>query len=61
MKYIRKICPTCGNEFVVLENVEEKAVYCTLECLLDAQDHDHLKGDGVSSLMLHSPTHDLLH
>ncbi len=47
MKYIRKICPICGNEFIVLKDMEEKAVYCTLECLSDAQ--NHLKGDGVST------------
>lgn len=38
MNYIRKICPNCGNEFVVLTAVEEKAVYCTLECLSEYQD-----------------------
>jgi transcription elongation factor Elf1 len=38
MSYIRKICPTCGSEFVVLENIEKKANYCTLECLLKSQE-----------------------
>ncbi|HWQ48506.1 MAG TPA: hypothetical protein VN414_06085 [Methanosarcina sp.] len=33
MKYIRKVCPVCGSEFIVLKNREEKAVYCTLHCL----------------------------
>ena len=33
MNYIRKYCPNCGNEFVVLENVKRKDVYCTLQCL----------------------------
>lgn len=47
MEYIRKICPVCGNEFIVLKGMEEKAVYCTLECLLEAQ--DHLKVDWVST------------
>ncbi|HEY3362615.1 MAG TPA: hypothetical protein VGK06_12595 [Methanosarcina sp.] len=37
MNYIRKICPNCGNEFVILESVEEKAIYCTLKCLLEFQ------------------------
>ncbi len=37
MEHIRKICPVCGNEFVVLKSAEEKAVYCTLECLSEAQ------------------------
>jgi hypothetical protein len=34
MDYLSKICPTCGNEFVVLKDMEEKATYCTLKCLL---------------------------
>lgn len=38
MDYIRKICPICRNEFIVLNTVEEKAVYCTLKCLLESQD-----------------------
>ncbi|HOW13429.1 MAG: hypothetical protein QUS12_14815 [Methanosarcina sp.] len=37
MEYITKTCPVCGHEFVVLEKVEKKAIYCTLECLLAAQ------------------------
>ena len=37
MEYIRKICPVCGNEFVVLKSADNKAVYCTLECLSEAQ------------------------
>lgn len=36
MEYIKKTCPVCGKEFLVLESVEEKAVYCTLECLIRA-------------------------
>lgn len=40
MNYIRKICPTCGREFVILKEVEEKAVYCTIECLLEFQDEE---------------------
>lgn len=34
---MRKICPTCGNKFFVLKTVDEKAVYCTLECLKKVQ------------------------
>lgn len=37
MEYVRKICPICGNEFFVLKTAEEKAVYCTLECLAKVQ------------------------
>lgn len=37
MRYIRKICPACGSEFVVLESMEEKAIYCTLKCFLESQ------------------------
>jgi transcription elongation factor Elf1 len=49
MNYIRKNCPNCGNEFVVLENVEKKAVYCTLKCLLEFQ--YKLKENEVPSLL----------
>jgi hypothetical protein len=38
MEYINKICPACGNQFVVLESMEEKATYCTLKCFLESQD-----------------------
>ncbi|WP_255334625.1 hypothetical protein [Methanosarcina sp. KYL-1] len=38
MVYIRKTCPVCGNEFFVLKNAEEKAVYCTMACLTTAQE-----------------------
>ncbi|MDD2439937.1 MAG: hypothetical protein PHD41_06995 [Methanosarcinaceae archaeon] len=38
MVYIKKICPVCGDEFFVLKDAEEKAIYCTLECLTKAQD-----------------------
>jgi hypothetical protein len=41
MKYIRKICPICGNKFVVLKCAEEKAVYCTLKCFLESQDKNN--------------------
>jgi hypothetical protein len=48
MKYIRKTCPVCGNQFVVLESMEEKAIYCTLKCFLEAQDK---MGDNETSSM----------
>jgi hypothetical protein len=35
--YLRKICPICGNEFTILNTAEEKAIYCTIKCLLDSQ------------------------
>lgn len=38
MDYIRKICPVCKNEFIVLNSVKDKAVYCTIKCLLESQD-----------------------
>jgi hypothetical protein len=38
MGHIRKICPICGKEFIVMENVKEKAVYCTLKCLSESHD-----------------------
>ena len=38
MDYIKKISPICGNEFIILNTVEEKAVYCTLKCLSESQD-----------------------
>ena len=37
MEYVRKICPICQNEFIVLDTVEEKAVYCTIKCLMESQ------------------------
>ncbi|WP_410508590.1 hypothetical protein RSJ42_17910 [Methanosarcina hadiensis] len=37
VEYVTKTCPVCGHEFVVLEKVEKKAIYCTLECLSVAQ------------------------
>ncbi|WP_231585393.1 hypothetical protein [Methanosarcina sp. WWM596] len=36
VKYI-KIYPICNTEFFVLESVVDKAVYCTLGCLVKAQ------------------------
>ncbi|MFY1112290.1 MAG: hypothetical protein AB3K77_11500 [Methanosarcinaceae archaeon] len=45
MEHVRKICPICGREFFVLENVEEKAVYCTLECLAKAQEASEIRKD----------------
>lgn len=49
MNYTRKICPVCKKEFFVLKKVEEKAIYCTLECLSEA--HDQMKGNEISSLL----------
>ncbi|WP_164888457.1 hypothetical protein [Methanosarcina sp. MSH10X1] len=37
MDYIKKVCPACGSEFIVLKNREGKAVYCTLHCLSKSQ------------------------
>lgn len=47
MEYVRKTCPICGSEFVVLENVEGKAIYCTLKCLSAAQ--GRVKKEKISS------------
>lgn len=44
MDYIKKICPSCGREFVVLKTIERKATYCTLKCLSKAQIKEKLKG-----------------
>jgi hypothetical protein len=50
MSYIRKTCPVCGKEFTVLEKVEEKAVYCTLACLIKAQNNFESRGIVSSGL-----------
>jgi len=50
MNYIRKNCLNCGDEFVVLENVERKDVYCTLKCLLEFQ--SKLEENEISSLLI---------
>lgn len=47
MEYVKKTCPVCGTEFVVLKEVEEKAVYCTLECL--SVSRERMKGEDISS------------
>jgi len=49
MEYVRKTCPICGREFIVLKKVEEKAIYCTLECLSAAQ--GKMKREKASSFM----------
>lgn len=49
MEYVSKTCPICGSEFIVLKKVEEKAIYCTLECLSAAQ--ERMKREKVSSFM----------
>jgi hypothetical protein len=46
MNYLTKICPICESQFVILKNVEEKAVYCTLKCLSESQ--SKLKGREIS-------------
>jgi hypothetical protein len=35
MNYLGKVCPICERQFVVLKDVEEKAIFCTLKCLLE--------------------------
>ncbi|WP_440945513.1 hypothetical protein ACSAZL_15480 [Methanosarcina sp. T3] len=49
MEYVRKTCPICGSEFIVLKKVEEKAIYCTLECLSASQ--GKMKREKVSSFV----------
>jgi transcription elongation factor Elf1 len=49
MEYVCKKCPICGHEFIVLKKVEDKAIYCTLECLLFAQ--RRVKKEKVSSFI----------
>jgi|GEM_PF-1712123 len=44
MTYVKKICPFCGKEFFVLENAEDKAVYCTMACLTKAQEKFESRG-----------------
>jgi hypothetical protein len=44
MSYVKKECPVCGKEFFVLKKAEEKAIYCTLECLTKAQDKLETRG-----------------
>lgn len=39
MEYVKKVCPICCSEFFVLKSADEKAVYCTLECLAKAQEN----------------------
>jgi hypothetical protein len=38
MTHVKKTCPFCGGEFLVLKSAEDKAVYCTLACLTKAQE-----------------------
>ena len=49
MEYATKTCPICGNEFIVQKKVEEKAIYCTIKCLLAAQ--GKVKREKTSSFM----------
>jgi len=48
MNYIKKTCPSCECEFVVLKTVEKKAKYCTLKCLSKAQIKGKLKNKQTS-------------
>jgi hypothetical protein len=50
MAYVEKTCPVCGKEFLVLEKAEEKAVYCTLACLIEAQDKFESRGMAFQGL-----------
>ncbi|MDR7664813.1 hypothetical protein RG963_03235 [Methanosarcina sp. Z-7115] len=44
MSDVKKTCPTCGKEFFVLKNAEEKAIYCTLACMAKAQEKFESRG-----------------
>jgi hypothetical protein len=44
MAYVEKTCPICGKKFSVLKKAEEKAVYCTLACLIAARNRIESKG-----------------
>jgi len=50
MSYVKKTCPICGKEFFVLKKAEEKATYCTLECLIKAQGKVESRGMTFPSL-----------
>jgi predicted nucleic acid-binding Zn ribbon protein len=50
MAYVEKTCPICGKEFMVLKKAEEKAVYCTLACLTEAQKKLESRGMAFSGL-----------
>ncbi|MDY9926376.1 hypothetical protein [Methanosarcina sp.] len=50
MKYIKKICPICNHEFFVLKAVEDKAFYCTLECLIKAQEDSEMQESSLQFL-----------
>lgn len=32
MKYVEKICPACGDKFIVNEKVADRELFCTLGC-----------------------------
>ncbi|WP_164481298.1 hypothetical protein [Methanosarcina mazei] len=49
MGYVRKTCPICGREFIVLKKVEEKAIYCTLKCLSTSR--GEMRREKVSSFV----------
>jgi hypothetical protein len=54
MDYTRKICPICREEFFVLSEAKEKAVYCNLKCLLESADRMN-KIDLIEPLNLIKP------
>jgi predicted RNA-binding Zn-ribbon protein involved in translation (DUF1610 family) len=37
MNYVKKQCPECGNEFVVIRRVAHRELFCTLGCLSKAE------------------------
>ncbi len=53
MSYVKKTCPICGNEFLVLKKAEEKATYCTLACLIKAQNKVESRGMAFRALVEH--------
>jgi len=51
MAYVEKICPICGKKFLVLKKAEEKAIYCTLACLIVARNGFESRGIVSPSLI----------
>lgn len=50
MEYIKKVCPICNSEFLVLKSVEEKAFYWILKCLGKAQEDSGIQESSLSFL-----------
>lgn len=48
MEYIKKVCPICNSEFLVLKSVEEKAFYWILKCLGKAQEDSGIQESSLS-------------